>query len=364
MGRIICWCWLVLLVTGTSSALAQTTERFGPAANADVPGVVKLKQWQQQVVRTAAEEAASHPAQLSAGRVTLPAAEVAGVVELAGVPAATLPPWGPAAPVIDAHSDAIVWLTHQALELVAPAEFPEVVTQEIPLPAQPIPALAEIEIRQIPENVVIFPKGDVDWKPVIDPEVSTTVADVSDNELLAPLATANQALAQVEPSLAAPLPEVIPPLPSPAQPQVSPAPTGDAQRRLAILQHLERPLGTITLSAVDAFEGPPNQAAAAMADTPSALIPSGGWVNPPVNRYPVLFVHQPLYFEEINLERCGWGHGIFQPIFSSGAFLGHTALLPVNMLVDHPKELVPSPGDCLTCQRWTLHQLLWKLDEE
>jgi hypothetical protein len=46
-------------------------------------------------------------------------------------------------------------------------------------------------------------------------------------------------------------------------------------------------------------------------------------------------VHQPLYFEDLNLERYGYSYGCAQPFVSAARFFGRIPLLPYAMTV-HP----------------------------
>lgn len=84
------------------------------------------------------------------------------------------------------------------------------------------------------------------------------------------------------------------------------------------------------------------------------LIP-GEYVMGPVvgvsapSRYPVCFLHQPLYFEDPNLERCGVSNGYLTTVCSAGKFLGSTAALPYLLVVTPPKTCLAALGDCPTC---------------
>ncbi len=49
------------------------------------------------------------------------------------------------------------------------------------------------------------------------------------------------------------------------------------------------------------------------------------------------FYHQPLYFEDVGLERYGHSrNAVLQPVASSAHFFGNVALFPVKLLVTHP----------------------------
>jgi hypothetical protein len=72
-------------------------------------------------------------------------------------------------------------------------------------------------------------------------------------------------------------------------------------------------------------------------------------------------VHQPLYFEEVNLERYGYSHGILQPAVSAAHFFGTLPALPYLVGAEHPHECIYTlgqyrPGDCvpLRCHYWPL----------
>ena len=70
----------------------------------------------------------------------------------------------------------------------------------------------------------------------------------------------------------------------------------------------------------------------------------------PVGRH--VFCHRPLYFEEINLERYGYGCGwCLQPGASAAHFFGTVPALPYLMTVDCPHECIYTlghyrPGSC------------------
>jgi len=69
------------------------------------------------------------------------------------------------------------------------------------------------------------------------------------------------------------------------------------------------------------------------------------------SRYLYCFSHNPLYFEDANLERCGIAH-CCQPVVSAAQFIGRTALLPYSMLVTSPSSCVTTLGDCPTCHSY------------
>lgn len=76
------------------------------------------------------------------------------------------------------------------------------------------------------------------------------------------------------------------------------------------------------------------------------------------------YQHQPLYFEEINLERHGYDRGCLQPVFSAGNFYGSVALWPYK-LVCYPWYECQSPLGHYrpgSCAPYRCHRLPWRLD--
>lgn len=67
------------------------------------------------------------------------------------------------------------------------------------------------------------------------------------------------------------------------------------------------------------------------------------------NRYPVCFTHNPLYFEDPNLERCGATQGCFTTACSAAKFMASTAALPYLIVATPPKSCLATLGDCPTC---------------
>ncbi|MCA9065434.1 MAG: hypothetical protein KDA96_20340 [Planctomycetaceae bacterium] len=72
-----------------------------------------------------------------------------------------------------------------------------------------------------------------------------------------------------------------------------------------------------------------------------------GVVRP--NRSPYAFRHNPLYFEDPNLERCGRSSGCLTTLVSAGHFTFNTLILPYRVAAQPPYTCVNSPGDCPTC---------------
>lgn len=131
-------------------------------------------------------------------------------------------------------------------------------------------------------------------------------------------------------------------------PNDRPAPSRDELRSKRIAE-LHRPMTDVRIGAVsDPDAEPENAAQAEIGDYPPILVWGGSWAETKPIRYAVPFTHQPLYFEERNLERCGHGHGFFQTTLSAGAFLGNTILLPFHIGSKHPKDCFVSLGDCPT----------------
>ena len=67
-------------------------------------------------------------------------------------------------------------------------------------------------------------------------------------------------------------------------------------------------------------------------------------------RYSVCSCHNPLYFEEPDLERCGNTHCIFTTKLSALHFASNTLLLPYRLVTQPPCETQCALGDCRCCE--------------
>lgn len=81
---------------------------------------------------------------------------------------------------------------------------------------------------------------------------------------------------------------------------------------------------------------------------------SGAWWSDESLAPEFPFCYHPLYFEDPNLERCGYSQGCCcQPLLSGFQFYGNVALLPFKMLVLHPCSYVYPQCDCEPCTRYS-----------
>ncbi|QDT31091.1 hypothetical protein [Thalassoglobus polymorphus] len=71
-----------------------------------------------------------------------------------------------------------------------------------------------------------------------------------------------------------------------------------------------------------------------------------------------LLNHQPLYFEDVNLERHGFSHGCWQPFVSGAKFFSRIPALPYLMTAEPPQETHYTLGEsrpgnhaCYVCER-------------
>jgi hypothetical protein len=124
-----------------------------------------------------------------------------------------------------------------------------------------------------------------------------------------------------------------------------------------------RPISSISLNIAPRTQGdlPVNLAAEQMRGELPMLLQDRPYE--PWNYYwtATAFAHQPLYFEEVNVERYGHNAGCLQPAFSMVHFFGTIPILPYKMGQDHPRECVYTlghsrPGDCAA---WKPHDLRW-----
>lgn len=120
------------------------------------------------------------------------------------------------------------------------------------------------------------------------------------------------------------------------QPIVTEANDGDAKSILAITTSIAPPAGELP---VDHAKG---SSEAAVAYCPGQA--SRGWSVSEYNWKATGMFHQPLYFEEVNLERYGYSHGIAQPAISYGQFLVNVIAMPYKVMAEPPREEVYTLG--------------------
>lgn len=120
---------------------------------------------------------------------------------------------------------------------------------------------------------------------------------------------------------------------------------------------LFKPMDRITLAASPGNDdkAPEDLAASYMEDS-ELYVSSSYHPGNRAQRYPIGFLHNPLYFEEPDLERCGNGCGCATAAVSAVQFLSNTIVLPYRMAADPPCALRRGYGDCrcnqeLPCQR-------------
>jgi hypothetical protein len=77
------------------------------------------------------------------------------------------------------------------------------------------------------------------------------------------------------------------------------------------------------------------------------------WYTFKPNRNTFPFRHNPLYFEDPNLERCGRSKGCFTNLSSAVQFFATVPQLPCLMLKTYPRECVCARPDCPTCHEFT-----------
>lgn len=127
-----------------------------------------------------------------------------------------------------------------------------------------------------------------------------------------------------------------------------------------------RPLSAISLNiAPREGELPVSPGALPFAHERDLRFPAGttrGWMMSCYNWEADALCHNPLYFEEENLERYGYTRGIIQPVLSGSRFFATVSFLPYLMTARAPWECVSTlgyyrPGSCvpftLTRPRWS-----------
>lgn len=125
---------------------------------------------------------------------------------------------------------------------------------------------------------------------------------------------------------------------------------------------LFRPINTLQLSgmssdppaylqtALDDQKLPTDDACQYMqTSAPSFYYPSPRFGFRRAPRNPARFCHNPLYFEDPNLERCGESYGCFTNAHSTILFSARLFFLPYLVASNCPRSCVPALPDCPTC---------------
>lgn len=127
----------------------------------------------------------------------------------------------------------------------------------------------------------------------------------------------------------------------------------DDDQVAARLAQLHKPMAKIKVEANSGIDAPPNLARPMMGTGTAVLINEDvGSVFLP-DRYTTSFTHRPLYFQELNLERCGTTYGCAQNAVSAAYFIANSAILPYRMAINRADECVNHWDDCSTCQRYS-----------
>lgn len=129
------------------------------------------------------------------------------------------------------------------------------------------------------------------------------------------------------------------------------------QRALAgHLSKLQKPINEIQLVNLESPSRvrPANQAKQLTEHLSAQWITSSQSAPRLSQRYPDAFCHRPLYFEEIDLERCGENHGCLQNVHSAGRFLYGVAIAPYRMATQCPSDLINTRGDCRSGQSFLM----------
>jgi hypothetical protein len=124
----------------------------------------------------------------------------------------------------------------------------------------------------------------------------------------------------------------------------------------------ERPLRELGIGiAPPAGQFPQNRAAACWESMNAELGPAAGsrsWAGFNYHWDATCLCHRPLYFEEVNLERYGYGCGwCLQPAASAAHFFGTVPALPYLAAVDCPHECIYTLGHYRpgSCPPWRHH---------
>ena len=142
---------------------------------------------------------------------------------------------------------------------------------------------------------------------------------------------------------------------------ISPSPRCNASGELSLASHFS-PVSSIKLNGLST--SPPrrheesanlkrpddNQACGYMDDLPQSFyLMATAYRNGHPSRNTHCFQHNPLYFEDPNLERCGRSKGCVTPACSAFHFLSTIAMSPFLVVHQCPNTCVTALPDCPTC---------------
>lgn len=126
-----------------------------------------------------------------------------------------------------------------------------------------------------------------------------------------------------------------------------------------VLDDLRQPIGSLSLKeaiVIRSREGEPlrkpeNLAARNVVDDPEGVrMALSRVIKSPNGAARYRICHNPLYFEDPNMERCGEGFGIWTDAVSATRLFGRTAIVPYLMAVNAPDSKVRALPLCPSCQ--------------
>lgn len=125
-----------------------------------------------------------------------------------------------------------------------------------------------------------------------------------------------------------------------------------ADRVAARLAQLHKPMANINVETNPTIDAPPNLARPLMANGEPLFVSDDVGSTFLPDRYTAHFRHRPLYFQELNLERCGATYGCAQNAVSAAYFIGNSVILPYRMAMDRADACVNHGGDCSSGRRY------------
>lgn len=129
---------------------------------------------------------------------------------------------------------------------------------------------------------------------------------------------------------------------------------GRQRAMVSHLRKLQKPIHQIRVTGSHAADQmPTDRASSVLGHTPETWVTALGVAPKRYGRSTICFSHRPLYFEEIDLERCGRHHGCAQNLVSGFYFLTNAAAIPYRLATQRPDCTVASRGDCRSCQTFS-----------
>jgi hypothetical protein len=285
---------------------------------------------------------------LAASFIALKIFGACGLVRAQATEVAQLPADGPPAAeaaLLQAPSQrmaAVDLFTLPRRPTTPPVELPPIP----PVPAPPVPSeqCVELDSDHSQTEAAISPdapaeRGILRRKP---DQGDITPASAQQPALEPPAPVLSTAEDANQPPLARAFPRM------PALMRLPPLTQQRGTRRIEEFPQLDKPLGSLTTNILPSKGELPSNYAAPRFEREGQVFHHAGtsriWAEELYQWHATAFCHNPLYFEEVNLERSGHSWGLAQPVVSGAHFFARIPILPYLATAYPPFECIHTLG--------------------